>query len=133
MDESSKEFYEQLSNHFPYQIDEPLRFEDVSINTKAYVDQYYSLVNGGDFKSAAELIEQHPELAKCIVTASTLNYICDTNISIQKFLTDEWVAKFWEYWREHMGTKIFISETEPEPSEGSVWFQPVHDEEAENM
>lgn len=126
-------FYKELSNHFPYQIDEPLRFEDVSAATKPLVEQYYELFNCGNYQDAAKLIEQNPDLAKCIVTAATLNYICDTNISIQKFLMDEWVPKFWEYWREHMDTKIFISETEPEPMEGAIWFQPVSEEELANM
>ena len=81
--------YPDLPNTvFPNSIDTYITYLDITNETKAYVDQYYSYINSGDFNSANNVLTNHPELLRTIVNASTLQKLMDMGIATERTVSD---------------------------------------------
>ena len=70
--------------NFPVAVDTIARKADVSLTTKALVDQYYSLISAGNFSGASTLLSNHPELRQVMSTALDYNQLRDGLIAVQR-------------------------------------------------
>ena len=80
----SERFQDLSMTNFPNSIDNYIVFEDESADNKQYIDQINTFVANGDFVSAKQILTDHPELKRVIITAATLQVFMDREIAIER-------------------------------------------------
>ena len=80
----SERFQDLSMTNFPNSIDNYIVFEDESADNKQYIDQIRTFVTNGDFASAKQILTDHPELKRVIITAATLQVFMDREIAIER-------------------------------------------------
>jgi len=80
----SERFPDLSMTNFPNSIDNYIVFEDESADNKQYIDQINTFVANGDFVSAKQILTDHPELKRVIITAATLQVFMDREIAIER-------------------------------------------------
>lgn len=75
--------------NMPDSIDTLIVYQDVSEDTKQYVDEFLSYVEQGDFTSANGVYEAHPELKNIIVNSETINRMWQAIIALERFYLED--------------------------------------------
>lgn len=70
---------------FPDSIDTYEKLSDITLGTLQYALQYSSLYNQGRLEEAYSLLEQYPELKRCIVNADKINKLIDAIKAIETY------------------------------------------------
>lgn len=85
----SNTLYPDLENKFPVEIDDFDKFLDPSVSMMAAIQQYKNFYNQGNISAAVTVLEQNPDLKRCIMNADNMNKLRDAIISVQRYYLDD--------------------------------------------
>lgn len=100
------ETYTDLSHtRFPDQVDDSASHEymsNVTSDVASLVNQYETQIRVNNFASAKSLLENNPELRRCIFTAEDYNWLRDAVIASQRFYSND-AQEMINYLTENVG------------------------------
>ena len=76
---------ELIGTSFPDAIDTYEKLSDITLGTLQQALQYSSLYNQGKLTEAYALLEQYPDLKRCIINADKINKLIDSTKALQTF------------------------------------------------
>ena len=81
----SNTYQELVGTSFPDDIDTYEKLSDITLGTLQYALQYSSLYNQGRLSEAYDLLEQYPDLKRCIINADKINKLIDSTKALQTY------------------------------------------------
>ena len=81
----STTYPELVGTSFPDSIDAYEKLSDITLGTLQYALEYSSLYNQGRLTEAYDLLEQYPDLKRCIINADKINKLIDSTKALQTF------------------------------------------------
>ena len=84
----STTYPDYLGTTFPDSIDTYEKLSDITIATLQHALEYSSLYNQGKLTEAYALLEQYPDLKRCIINADKINRLIDSILALETFGLD---------------------------------------------
>lgn len=85
----SNKLYTDLDNNFPIAIDNFDKFLDPSASLMTAIQLYKSYYAQGNIVAAVGVLEQNPDLKRCIINAENLNQLRDAIISLERYYMND--------------------------------------------